>query len=217
MLHSASGSWRSNGAHPADAACLVGPGGPRELAPWLACTPQHEFLPVQGRRMCLIERVRTLTTKKTPWPRGGPRCSAQALLGRAFQSIEDRLHHDKCHAVSQPLLFRIPHCSTSSPAQDATGSQEASVPTWNSRMLWRFLRKQRTGTFVTSPEPELRTSCDISQWTDRYWIADGRSRAPCASMNFNLVISTRSHDSSPARSTQMVPEKVHDVPFTRKF
>ena len=63
------------------------------------------------------------------WPRGSPRCSAQALLGRAFQSVEDRLHHDKCHAVSQPLLFRIPHCSTSSPAQDAIGSQEASVPT----------------------------------------------------------------------------------------
>ena len=80
--------------------------------------------------------------------------------------------------------------------------------------IWR---KQRTGTFVTSPEPAMRASCDISQWTGRYWIAGGKSWAPCASMNFTLVISTRSHDSSPARPTQIVPEKVHAVPFSRKF
>ena len=48
--------------------------GRREPAPRLACTPQHEFSPVQGRRMCLIARASTPTTKKTPWPRGGPRC-----------------------------------------------------------------------------------------------------------------------------------------------
>ena len=35
-------------------------------------------------------------------------------------------------------------------------------------------RKQRTGTFVTYSEPDLRTSGDISQWTDRDWIAVGR-------------------------------------------
>ena len=28
--------------------------------------------------------------------------------------------------------------ATSPPAPDATGSQEAGVPTWNSRMLWQF-------------------------------------------------------------------------------
>ena len=72
--------------------------------------------------------------------------------------------------------------------------------------IWR---KQRTGTFVASFEPELRTSGNISQWTVRYWIACGLSGAPCTSMNLTLVISTRSHDSLPARSTQMVPERVH--------
>ena len=67
-----------------------------------------------------------------------PRCSVRALPGRTSQSIEDRLHHDKCHAVSWPRLFRTPRCSTSRLAPDATGSQEASVPTWNSRMFWQF-------------------------------------------------------------------------------
>ena len=94
---------------------------------------------------------------------------------------------------------------------------EVKKPAFPHGMLWQFGESPRTGTFVASPEPELRTSGDIPQWTDRYWISDGLSRAPCASMNFTLVISTRSHDSSPARSTQMVQEKVHYVPFTRKF
>ena len=40
-------------------------------------------------------------------------------------------------------------------------------------------------------KPELRTSGDISQRTYSYWIVGGWSRAPCASMNFTLVISTR--------------------------
>ena len=35
--------------------------------------------------------------------------------------------------------------------------------------------------------------------------------------NFTLVISTRSLDSSPPQSTQMVQEKVQAVPFTGKF
>ena len=38
----------------------------REPAPRLAYTQQHEFSPVQGRRMCLIVSARTSTTKKTP-------------------------------------------------------------------------------------------------------------------------------------------------------
>ena len=121
-------------APPAEAACRVHGRGRREPAPQLASTPQHEFSPVQARRMCLIARARTLTTKKTPWPLGDPRCSARA---RTSQSIEDRLHHDMCHAVSQPRLFRTPHCRTSPLAPDATGSLEASALTWNSRMLWR--------------------------------------------------------------------------------
>ena len=49
-------------------------------------------------------------------------------------------------------------------------------------------RKPRTGTFITTSKPELRTSCDISQWTDWYWIG-GLSRAPTG--HFTLAISTR--------------------------
>ena len=91
-----------------------------------------------------------------------------------------------------------------------SGSQRCNMEFQDVVAIWR---KLRTGTFVSS----AREPIYISQWTVRYWIEDGRSRAPCASMNFTLVISTRSHDSSPALSTQMVPEKVHAVPFTRKF
>ena len=109
--------------------------------------------------------------------------------------------------------------ATSPPAPDATGSQEASVPPFPHVIqgCCGNLEKAAHGTFVTSFKPELRISGEISQWTDRYWIAGGRSRAPCASMKFTLVISTRSHDYSLAWSTQMVLEKVHTVPFTRKF
>ena len=68
------------------------------------------------------------TTKKTPWPRGSPRCSARALPGRAYQSIEDMLHPDMCHAVSRQLLFQTPHSSTNPLRFLTTGSQEASFP-----------------------------------------------------------------------------------------
>ena len=88
--------------------------------------------------------------KETPLPRGGPRYSARALPGRASESIEDKLHHDKCRAVSRPRIFRTPHCSTSRPALDATGSQEASDPTWNSRMLWQ-LEKAAHGNICCLP------------------------------------------------------------------
>ena len=38
-----------------------------------------------------------------------------------------------CHGFFDVLIAaQAPH------AQDATGSQEASIPTWNSRMLWQF-------------------------------------------------------------------------------
>ena len=36
--------------------------------------------------------------------------------------------------------------------------------------IWK---KQCTGTFVTTFKPELRTSSDILQWTDRYWQVAG--------------------------------------------
>ena len=60
-----------------------------------------------------------------------------------------------------------------------------------------------------------------SHWTRRCLLTASiysvNSLYPCAAMNFSLAISTRSHDSSPHGSTPMVPEKVHAVPFIRKF
>ena len=115
----------------------------------------------EGFRTMVLPELGGREVKETPWPRGGPRYSARALLGRASQSIEDKLHHDKCHAVSRPRLFRTPHCRTSRPALDATGSQEASVPTWNSRMLWQFGESHAREPSLPPPTAELRTSSDI--------------------------------------------------------
>ena len=137
----------------------------------------------------MIAPARTPTTTKTPWPRGGPHCSARALPGPASQSIEDNLHHEFCKAVCRPGLFLNPRCRTNRPRTGRhwkSGSQRSHMEFQDAVAIWR---KQRTGTFVTSFEPELRISGDISQWTDLYWIAGGWSRAPCASMNFTLVIS----------------------------
>ena len=149
-------------------------GARREPAPRLACTAQHEFAPVQARRMCLIARARTPTTRKTPWPRGGPRCFARARLGRgrASRSIEDRLHYEICQAVSRQGLFGNSHCRTSPLASDAKQSQEANVPTRNSSLCWLCGRNLRTGNFCAI-EVETRISGDISQRNDRYSIAPG--------------------------------------------
>ena len=135
----------------------------------------------------MIARERTPTTRKTPWPRGGPRCSARARPGRASRSMEI------CQAVSRPGLFGNPDCRTSPLAQDAKQSQEANVPTRNSRLCWQLGKihtQPGTGTFCAS-EGELRISSNISQWTDRYSIASGCSLAPSASLNLLLAISTR--------------------------
>ena len=82
--------------------------------------------------------------------------------------------------------------------------------------MWAVWRYPRTGAFLAS-ESEQRTSGDTSQWTDRYSIASGRSRAPSASMNLPLEISTRSSLSSHGGSTQTVQEKVHSFPLTQKL
>ena len=63
-----------------------------------------------------------------------------------------------------------PHCHTSPPAQDSGTPLEVRKPAFQHGIPgccgnWR---KPRKGTFVTSFEPELRTRCDISHWTDRY-------------------------------------------------
>ena len=112
----------------------------------------------------------------------------------------------------------LPHKSPRTGRHWKSGSQCSHMEFQDIVATWT---KPRARSFVTSFEPELRTSSDISQWTDRYWIAGGRSWAPCASMNSSVVISTTGpghcHDSPPHWSTQMVPEKAQAVPFTRIF
>ena len=79
--------------------------------------------------------------------------------------------------------------------------------------MWRI---PRTGTFCAS-EGEPRIGGDISQWTDRYSIASGRLRAPCASLNSPLAISTRPLVFAVIpRQHGKGPEKVHAFPQTRK-
>ena len=51
-----------------------------------------------------------------------------------------------------------------------------------------------------SSGPSSRNSCNLSQWTDKYWIALGRLRAPSSSMNVSLVMPTRPSQSLPRRT-----------------
>ena len=71
-----------------------------------------------------------------------------------------------------------------------SGSHSSHMEFQDVVAIWR---KQRTGTLVTSPEPELRTSCDISQWTDRYWIADGGQLPVAGPLCFHEFISSDFH------------------------
>ena len=89
------------------------------------------------------------------------------------------------------------------------GSLEKSK---HGNLLCHLLLGGASRRLLRGSQPELRT-CDISLvslGTDRYWITVGRSRVPCASMNFTLAISIREHDSSPywssGRSTHGVGE-----------
>ena len=95
---------------------------------------------------------------------------------------------------------------------DATGSQEASVPTCNSRMLWQF--EESRAREPSLPHPSLNWGPAAIYRSGRTGIGS-RVACPCASIDFTLVISTRSRYSSLDRSTQMVLEKVHALPFTQ--
>ena len=80
------------------------------------------------------------------------------------------------------------------------------------------MRNPRTKTLVASPT-EPRASSDTSQWTDRYWISYGRLQARSMTLNFSLVMSTRSPQ-SPVKS--VIPrlvhrEKVQALQFIRKI
>ena len=88
-------------------------------------------------------------SKKTPWPRGGPRCCAQACLGRAFRFIENRLHFDMCHAVSRPGLFEL-FIAAQAPRtgrQAKSGSKRSHKEFHFVLAVWR---NPSTGTFCVS-------------------------------------------------------------------
>ena len=104
------------------------------------------------------------TTRKTPWPCRGPRCCARARLGRAFQSIENRLYNDRCHAVSRPGLFqtlnnhtclsaRTAHRTPSKVRKPTFPLNLKGIPVCNFVLaIWRNLH---TGAFC-APEGEQR-------------------------------------------------------------
>ena len=145
----------------------------------------------------MIARARTPTTRKTPWPRGCPRCSARARPGRASQSVGTGsimrfvklrlyLRHGffKILIAAQALTHRT---------QAKPGSQR-SQSTFHKefQFVLAFVRNPHTGTFCAS-EGEPRISSDISQWTDSYSIASGRLLAPSSSLNLPLAISMGPH------------------------
>ena len=107
----------------------------------------------------------------------------------------------------------LPHKPPSTGRHWKSGSHSSHMEFQDVVAIWR---KQRTGTFVTSPEPELISRSGQTGIGSRM-AGNGLSLAPCASMNLYLVISTRMHYSSSALSTQMVLEKVHTAPITQKF
>ena len=126
------------------------------------------------------------------------------------------IHGDLSSRISARAFWksRLPHKPPRTGRQAKSGSQRSHKDFQVVLAVWR---NPRTGTFCAS-EGEPRISSDISQWTDRYSIASGRSRAPSASLNLLLAISTRSLPrlSSHGGSTRTVPEKVHAVPLTQK-
>ena len=130
------------------------------------------------------------------------------------------IHGDLSSCISARAFwkFSLPHTPPRTGRQAKAGSQHFHKECEVVLAVWR---NQHTGTFCASDsgsEGEPRISGDKSQCTDRYSIASGRSRAPFASTNLLLAISTRSSPglSSHGESTWTVPEKVHAVPLTRK-
>ena len=72
-------------------------------------TVSNELSPVQARRIRLIARARTpTTTRKTPWPRGGPRPGAHEAARRLQQLVELQR--------ASPLI--VPGSSRDHPAPD---------------------------------------------------------------------------------------------------
>ena len=63
--------------------------------------------------------------------RAGDSREGSVVLSRRRHRIVMLYHHDMCHAVSRPLLFRTPHCHTSPPALDAGGLSRASYASMN--------------------------------------------------------------------------------------
>ena len=136
----------------------------------------------------VLYRARTPMTSQTRRPRGGPRCSARALLERAFPSVENRLYHDVCHPISWPSFLKLLIDTKAPPATDTTQSQDADV-IWNSMLFWHFgeIRSQEAFLPPKVNQGPLDQLCQITIDSQSESIASGRSRAPSLSINLSLV------------------------------
>ena len=139
-----------------------------------------------------------------------------ALFRRSSPWASISNHVDLSTCISARAFWKslLPHKPPRTGRQAKSGSQRSHK---EFQVGLAVCRNPRTGTSCAS-QGEPRISGDKSQWTDRYSIASGRSRAPSASTNLLLAISTRSSPglSSHGESTRTVPEKVHALPHTRK-
>ena len=135
-------------------------------------------------------------------------------LGRAFQSMENCHYYDVCHAVSWPGLSRTRRCSTSSPASDAKRSQEANIPTRNSKFILKFGDIQAQQPLLClrlKPGPVAMQVFDgIWMFAGPFRILDFLSSDVQQASTVSFVI----QDSSWYPET--VLEKIHTLPFDRK-
>ena len=134
--------------------------------------PDDEADALAARRLALLRPI-------SPW-----------TSNVEHQSIEGRLHYDVCHSVSQPLtagafsdplLPHKPPCTGRQRRQAKSGSQRVRVSR-EFQFVLGVWRNPRTGSCCAS-DGKQRTSCDISQWTDRYSFPLGRSLSPSASID----------------------------------
>ena len=89
--------------------------------------------------------------------RAAARVAAQARLGRAFQSIENRLYYEQCQAVTHPGHSRtlsLPHKPPRTRRQAKSASQCSHKAF---QFVWAAWRNPRTGTLCAS-KVELRSS-----------------------------------------------------------
>ena len=88
--------------------------------------------------------------------RAAARVAAQARLGRAFQSIENRLYYEQCQAVTHPGHSRtlsLPHKPPRTRRQAKSASQCSHKAF---QFVWAAWRNPRTGTFLASDRRQFQ-------------------------------------------------------------